>query len=185
MSFKTGQFIVLSDPDNFIKEHLTNIYIKSAIDDEPIKITCMNLRGDVEQFVNCDGDVFDELISVHELEKYFQLVDKDETLGKLTVLLTHVDNSTTLEEGVTKIDITKDTVSYQSEHNKNRFLTYKVVASLKIDTLQSIIISTNGNERVFDIENGVVVREHVMYVNSTRHEFSWDIRDIKIGKSII
>ncbi|AQW89027.1 hypothetical protein pEaSNUABM50_00526 [Erwinia phage pEa_SNUABM_50] len=169
MSFKTGQWIVLKDPDNFSKAHGQNEEIARAINGEAIKITVMDRDGDVRRFVNADGNQFDMGLYRAELERFFEPFDKTEVFGKFKLIITYIENGKTLEEeGVTNIELTHDTVSYKYNRKKMGFLTYKGEVSLKIDELKQITVSTPASERVFHIENGVVIREHIMYDNNRK-----------------
>lgn len=161
--FKLHSWIVLTDEERFISMHNSNRDLVSIIGDNPIKVTRVDSDGNIRAISFEDGHEIDFTITVTE-QRFFCLRDKSTTYGSFKIILTYIEDGKTIEEeGVTFVSMDHNSIEYKYNRKKLGFIKYKGEVKLNIDELKQITISTPENERVYHIENGVIVREHIMY----------------------
>ncbi|SOK58772.1 hypothetical protein [Yersinia phage fHe-Yen9-04] len=172
--FKKGDWVELVDVEGFKNSHNQNKELIEAMKGFPIQLTNFTINGDVDQLKTYDGNT--SLIGIYEREliRYFKLIKSHSEFGSFKLIITYIENGKTIEEeGVNYIQLSNEQVSYTFNRKKLGFITYKGEITLKIDDLKQITISTPQYERVFHIENGKVIREHIMYDNErTFNSFS-------------
>lgn len=165
--FNVNDWIIIEDIQGFINEFESNRRLLENIGHQKIKILALNSNGGCVTIL-ANGLVKSVHITRTELVQYFKLVSSEEPnttqSTKFSIILTYIENDKTLsEEGVFDINLTHDTITYKYNRKKLGFLTYKGEVALKIDELKQITINSDDSSRVFHIENGIVVRQHVMY----------------------
>lgn len=161
--FKVKNWIVLTNAANFISMHSSNRDLVNFIDNSPIQITRIDSDGTIRQLCTEDGREVDFTITRTE-QQCFSLKDKDTPYGSFKIIITYIEDGKTIEEeGVTFVSMDHNSIEYKYNRKKLGFIKYKGEVKLNIDDLKQITISTPENERVYHIENGVIVREHIMY----------------------
>lgn len=161
--FKLNDWIILEDESAFVRMHHQNAEIAKEIRGIPLKVVKVDAEGDIRQLQSKDGKLFGYGIYRREQRECFRAYEKME-FGEFKIILTYIEDGKTIEEeGVTSITMTHETVEYKYNRKKLGFIKYKGEVKLKIDELKQITISTPLNERVYHIENGVIIREHIMY----------------------
>jgi hypothetical protein len=165
-----GDYIRLRDESLFCSMHSQNIEIASIIKNNKIMVSRINDSWDVRGFI-CNGKSYEYGIYHRELVTCFELcsddnnnIEVDESgYGSFKIIVTYQDGNTIEEEGVTNITIKPTSVSYKFNRKKYGFIKYSGEVALELTDLKQITISIPSYERVFHIENGVIIREHLMY----------------------
>lgn len=162
--FKLNDWIILENEDEFISKHSSNISMARLIRGIPIKIKRIDSDGNIRLFCTENGQNHDFSITRSEQSCFILHNDNNSSYGSFKVILTYIEDGKTIEEdGVTYVSMNHNSIEYKYNRKKLGFIKYKGEVQLKIDELKQITISTPENERVYHIENGVVVREHIMY----------------------
>ena len=163
---KVGDIIRLVDISTFSSLHSQNREIAETFKNSTGTVAKVDSHGDIRQVI-INGKLYGYGIYQSELMTCFEYVDDssiDESgYGSFKIIITYQDGNTIEEEGVTGIDIKPSYVGYEYNRKKFGFLKYKGEVSLELKDLKQITISTPSSERVFHIEDGIVIREHVMY----------------------
>ncbi|AMM44070.1 hypothetical protein FDG95_gp472 [Pectobacterium phage vB_PcaM_CBB] len=161
--FKVGNWIVLTLEDAFNRCHAQNRDITNIIRDTPIKVLRLDSDGDIREWCTPSGVRHSMTITTRE-QLFFTLHDSSSEYGSFKIILTYIEDGKTIEEeGVTFVSMDHNSIEYKYNRKKLGFIKYKGEVKLNIDELKQITISTPENERVYHIENGVIVREHIMY----------------------
>ena len=166
--FKVNDWIILVNEERFITMHSNNVDIIKKIRGLPLRIKRISSDGDVQSYVGKNGKEFDFGIFYTELVQCFEIYNENKNKhGNFKIILTYIEEGKTItEEGVNYIDVTSETVEYKYNRKKLGFLKYQGEVKLEITELKQITVSTPECERVFHIENGKIVREHIMYDNT-------------------
>lgn len=161
--FKVNDWIILDNEELFNKIHGSNRDLSNTIRDIPVKVTRTDSDGDVRSIVTEYDKSIDFTITKHE-QRCFRLHEKSTAAGSFKVILTYIEDGKTIEEdGVTFVSMDHNSIEYKFNRKKLGFIKYKGEVKLKIDELKQITISTPDSERVYHIDKGVIVREHIMY----------------------
>lgn len=166
-----GDYIRLKDKALFCSLHSSNTEIAASIGNKKIQVSKINGSGDV-QCVILNGKSTDCGIYNREIILCFEVIPRNEEhtetvdesgYGSFKIIVTYQDGNTIEEEGVTEITIKPKSVAYTYNRKKYGFIKYSGEVALELTELKQITISTPNAERVFHIEEGVVIREHIMY----------------------
>ncbi|AFC21943.1 hypothetical protein GAP32_485 [Cronobacter phage vB_CsaM_GAP32] len=165
--FDVDDWIILVNESAFVEMHNQNGDIARRIRNKKLRIVESTSDGSVRKLVDKNGDYYEVGLYARELSRCFEKTDHPDStpkFGAFKIIITYVENGETIEEeGVTNIHITDSTVEYKYNRKKLGFLKYSGEVKLEIADLKQITISTPQNERVYHIQNGVIVREHIMY----------------------
>ncbi len=161
--FKVNDWIILEDKDTFASMHHSNRDILATLHNTRLQVVRIDNDGDIRSVRMESGKQLDFPITTRE-QQCFRLHSKSTKHGSFKIILTYIEDGKTIEEeGVTFIDIDANTVEYKYNRKKLGFIKYCGEVKLKINELKQITISTPDNERVYHIDKGVIVREHIMY----------------------
>lgn len=167
--FESGDWIILQDEVKFVGMHHANRDIANAIRGIPVRITTMDSDGDIRVMKDANGKEFKMGIHRNEQIHCFRKAEEPNKYGKFKIIITYIEDGKTIEEeGVTYINIEPEAVLYRYNRKRLGFMKYNGEVQLQIKDLKQITISTPDYERVFHIENGIVIREHVMYDNDRK-----------------
>lgn len=172
---KVGDAIRLKDKELFCSLHTQNAEIASVIGNKKVLVSKVNSDGDIREII-VDGVAREYGIYLREYVLCFELFYRDNDIisvdesgyGSFKIIVTYQDGKTIEEEGVTEIDIKPKSVAYMYNRKKYGFLKYSGEVALELTDLKQITISTPNAERVFHIEEGVIIREHIMYDNERK-----------------
>jgi len=170
---KVGDSIRLKDKELFRAMHTQNSDIAAIIRDKKLIVSKVDADGAVREFI-LDGKQQQVGIYHREILLCFEVIPRsssdqnedsiDESgYGAFKIIVTYQDGNTIEEEGVTEITIKPKSVAYTYNRKKFGFIKYAGEVALELKDLKQITISTPKAERVFHIEEGVVIREHIMY----------------------
>ncbi|UYE98929.1 hypothetical protein XbC2_534 [Xanthomonas phage XbC2] len=175
---KIGDQIRLKDKNLFCALHTQNTDIAKVIRDKKLLVSKVDSDGAVREII-LDGQQQQLGIYAREILLCFEVIprsseDANETsvdesgYGSFKIIVTYQDGKTIEEEGVTDITIKPKSVAYMYNRKKYGFIKYSGEVALELTDLKQITISTPNAERVFHIEEGVIIREHIMYDNERK-----------------
>ena len=167
--FKENDYIKLHNAQNFVSKHSSNLTYVQRYGQRPVRIVSMDNDG-VIRIVRHDDDEFSfEFTITRSEQSCFRLVsqsdmDDESEYGKFKIIITYNEDGKTIEEeGVTSISIDSTSVEYKFNRKRLGFIKYMGEVKLEIKDLKQITISSHLNEKVYHIQNGVIVREHIIY----------------------
>lgn len=175
----TGDFVRLKDKALFCALHDKNIDISALIGNKKIMVSNVDEYGNIEEII-LFGIPHKIGIGNREIRLCFEIIPRssedidnieyvdDAGYGSFKIIITHQDGNTIEEEGVTEIKIKPKSVSYIYNRKKYGFIKYSGEIALELTDLKQITISTPNSERVFHLENGIVIREHIIYDNERK-----------------
>lgn len=165
--FGKDDWIILVKESAFVEMHQQNGDIARRIRNKPLMIVDVTSDGSVRKLIDKNGNFYEVGLYARELTRCFEKTEDPNStpkFGAFKIIITYVEDGKTIEEeGVTSIHITDSTVEYKYNRKKLGFLKYSGEVKLEIAELKQITISTPQNERVYHIQDGVIVREHIMY----------------------
>lgn len=167
---KVNDYIKLNNAQHFISLHSSNLTYVEQFGQRPVRIVRMDNDGTIRVVRSDEDDYnYDFTITANEFRRCFSVVSPSENYdesgyGKFKIIITYIEDGKTIEEeGVTSIVIDESTVEYKFNRKKLGFIKYCGEVKLEIKDLKQITISSNTNEKVYHIQDGVIVREHIIY----------------------
>lgn len=175
-----GDYIILKDKSLFVSLHSQNEDIAKVIKNDKALITNIDSEGDVRE-IKVNGKLIKVGIYAREIVSCFDVIPRDNNIhnvdnseyGSFKIIITYTNGNTIEEEGITAISVKPKSVGYVYNRKKFGFMKYSGEVILELAELKQITVSTPASERVFHIENGIIIREHIMYDdNRTFKSFS-------------
>jgi len=159
--FKKNDWIILTSPGRFVDMDRRNADVIEQFEDTPLRILTMGTNGAATKFTTKQNKTFEFTVTGDELKTCFSPYTE---FGDFKIIITYIEEGKTIEEeGIYYININSSSVEYRFNRKRMGFLKYKGEVSLELKELKQITLSTPLHEKVLHIENGVIVREHVLY----------------------
>lgn len=159
--FKKNDWIILTSPDRLMEMDRLNINLIEQFSETPLRIITMSSNGAATKFTTIQNKTFDFTITSDELKTCFSPYTE---FGDFKIIITYIEEGKTIEEeGIHYININNTSIEYRFNRKRMGFLKYKGEISLELKELKQITLSTPLHEKVLHIENGIIVREHVLY----------------------
>ncbi len=179
-TFSVGDWIYIRDMRGWLSSHTSNHAITNKFRGLPVKILDIRPTGEIKSVqLQNPSEKYDCIISFKESELYFSKCRKDgsslDTAStensevNVKVVYTYIEDTQTFsEEDIFWLDVSSTSVKYKFSRKKLGFIKYSGEGEISFAELKQITIESTDNVNVLHIENGVVVREHVLYNNEKK-----------------
>jgi hypothetical protein len=165
-----GDYIILKDKNLFVSLHSQNEDIAKILKKYKALVTNIDSTGNVRE-IKVNGKIESVGIYSSEIKTCFDVIPRDNNIhnindteyGSFKIIITYTNGDTIEEEGITSISVKPKSVGYVYNRKKFGFMKYSGEVILELKELKQITVSTPASERVFHIENGIIIREHIMY----------------------